>query len=314
MNRVGAEGRGESVWMAWFLSVTLTRFAPICEQQGDERLAALIRGRAKELALSANQQAWDGDWFRRAYYDDGQPLGSSGQPACEIDSIAQSWAVFSGAAEGDRASQAMESVWRKLVKPEPGIVLLFTPPFVQRGPDQGDPGYIAAYPPGVRENGGQYTHAACWAGLAFAKLGDAERAAAVLNCLNPVRHSDNRESIERYKVEPYVVAADIYGEEPHTGRGGWTWYTGSGGWLYRFILEGILGFERIGDQLTIAPCMPPDWPQFRLSYRFGGTVYHIRVERQARSDILETTMTAPCQFTLEDDGGEHSINIAIADG
>ncbi|HSH12897.1 MAG TPA: glycosyl hydrolase family 65 protein, partial [Desulfurivibrionaceae bacterium] len=305
---------GESVWMAWFLSLTLTRFAPICAQQGDERLATMLRSRAQELALAVDQQAWDGDWYRRAYYDGGQPLGSRGQPACEIDSIAQSWAVFAGTAEGDRAREAMESVWRKLVKPQPGIVLLFTPPFVQRGHNQAGPGYIAAYPPGVRENGGQYTHAACWAGLAFARLGDADKAAAVLDCLNPVRHGDSRESIERYKVEPYVVAADVYGEPPHTGRGGWTWYTGSGGWLYRFILEGILGFERRGDQLIITPCMPPDWPAFTLSYRYGGTVYQIQVARKPRSEVTATTQTAPCRLTLRDDGGEHRVTVAIPEG
>ncbi|MDI9245187.1 glucoamylase family protein [Marinobacter sp. CHS3-4] len=311
MNRVGVEGKGESVWMAWFLCLTLNRFAPICEQKGDHRLADLIRSRSREIALAANQQAWDGEWFRRAYYDNGQPLGSAGQNACEIDSIAQSWAVLSGLAEGNRARQAMDSVWRKLVKPDPGIVLLFTPAFRGRGANQADPGYIAAYPPGVRENGGQYTHAACWAGLAFAKLGDAEKAAAVLNCLNPVRHGDTREAIEKYKVEPYVIAADIYGEEPHTGRGGWTWYTGSGGWLYRFILEGILGFERDGNQLSITPCVPPEWPGFKLSYRYGDAVYHIDVERRAPSDVPEGVMAAPCEFMLEDDGEEHVIRIAI---
>ncbi|MFE8071861.1 glucoamylase family protein [Marinobacteraceae bacterium S3BR75-40.1] len=306
MNRVGVGGKGESVWMAWFLVTTLRRFAPISEKRLDASSAQRFLKRADELATAVNAQAWDGHWFRRAYYDDGSPLGSAGQSACEIDAIAQSWAVISGAADEDRAAQAMGEVGERLVREDPGMVLLFTPPFLGR--EESDPGYIAAYPPGVRENGGQYTHAACWTGLAFAGLGDNERAAAVLRCLNPINHGNSPETIGQYRVEPYVVAADIYGAEPHTGRGGWTWYTGSAGWLYRFILEGILGFRRDRNQLTINPCLPPEWPGFTLHYRYGESVYRIVVEREGEGEAV------PCQVKLVDDGAEHEVRISLERG
>lgn len=309
MNRVGAGGRGESVWMAWFLLVTLRRFAIVCERRGDQDMAERLRKRADALAKAANAEAWDGRWFRRAYDDNGNPLGAAGQTACEIDSIAQSWAVLSGAAEGERGQQAMEAVWERLVRRDPDRVLLFTPPF--EGREGGDPGYIAAYPPGVRENGGQYTHAACWAGLAFAALGQAERAAAVLDCLNPIRHGDSAAAIAQYRVEPYVVAADIYGAAPHTGRGGWTWYTGSAGWLYRFILEGILGITREGDSLTVKPCLPPEWPGYTLDYRFGKCVCRLIIARQTEPGSEAVWQTAPCQVKLIDDGAAHEVRIRV---
>lgn len=308
MNRVGLGGHGESVWMGWFLIQTLQRFAQVCSGRGDEATANNLSARAAGLANALHQQAWDGDWYRRAYYDDQTPMGSAGQKACEIDSIPQSWAVLSGAAEPDRTRRAMTSVWERLVRTDPGQVLLFTPPFTGRGQGQPDPGYIAAYPPGVRENGGQYTHAACWVGLAFAALGDAERASAVLDCLNPVRHGDSAERIGHYQVEPYVLAADIYGEPPHVGRGGWTWYTGSAGWLYRFILEGILGIRRVGKSLQVSPCLPPHWPGYTLDYRFGKSVYHIRVQRRTEST---SDIDGPGCIALKDDGAEHTVVIDV---
>lgn len=308
MNRVGLAGRGESVWMGWFLIVTLHRFTEVASARGDQETADKLATRADQLARSLNQNAWDGQWFRRAYYDDGSPMGSAGQPACEIDSIPQSWAVLSGAADSGRAEKAMTAVWEKLVRPDPGHVLLFTPAFRGRGQGQPDPGYIAAYPPGVRENGGQYTHAACWAGMAFAALGDEQKTSSVLDCLNPVKHGDSAERIIQYQVEPYVLAADIYGEPPHIGRGGWTWYTGSAGWLYRFILEGVLGVRRIGNQLQIKPCLPPHWPGFTLNYRYGHTTYSITVTRDGKAAPADTQ---PYCVLLADDGKPHDVTITI---
>lgn len=308
MNRVGLGGRGESVWMGWFLIVTLQRFSRVATGRGDQITAENLAARADHLAQKLNQNAWDGNWYRRAYYDDGTPMGSAGKPACEIDSIPQSWSVLSEVADTARTKMAMEAVWTKLVRPDPGQVLLFTPPFRGRGKGQPDPGYIAAYPPGVRENGGQYTHAACWAGMAFAALGDAEKTSAVLDCLNPVNHGDSEARIGQYQVEPYVLAADIYGEAPHIGRGGWTWYTGSAGWLYRFILEGVLGIRRVGNELQVKPCLPPQWPGYTLRYRYGQTVYRITVKR--RSEGL-SQVEQHNSVSLIDDGKRHDITIEI---
>ena len=308
MNRVGLGGKGESVWMGWFLIRTLERFARICAGRHDDVMAGTLRARSTVISEALDAQAWDGAWYRRAYYDDQTPMGAAGQPACEIDSIPQSWAVLSAAGDPQRARKAMAAVWDRLVRPDPGQVLLFTPPFTGRGEGQPDPGYIAAYPPGVRENGGQYTHAACWVGLAFAALGDAERASTVLDCLNPVKHGDSAERIAQYKVEPYVLAADIYGEPPHVGRGGWTWYTGSAGWLYRFILEGILGVRRVGNSLQVSPCLPPHWPGYTLNYRFGKSVYRITVRR--RSDSTADHDGARC-ISLTDDGLDHAVHIEV---
>ncbi len=308
MNRVGLGGRGESVWMGWFLIVTLQRFSAIATQRGDHATADSLSVRAAALANRMDKHAWDGQWYLRAFYDDGTPMGSAGQAACEIDSIAQSWSVLSGAADPEKMHLAMAAVWEKLVRPDPGQVLLFTPAFHGRSDGQPDPGYIAAYPPGVRENGGQYTHAACWAGMAFAALGDATRAGAVLDCLNPVKHGDTPERISQYQVEPYVLAADIYGELPHTGRGGWTWYTGSAGWLYRFILEGILGICRVGNELRVSPCLPPHWPGYCLNYRYGKATYRIIVQRVEGTPSQTGT---PFTIPLQDDGEAHEIHVEI---
>ena len=253
MNRVGAEGRGESVWVAWFLIATLRAFADAAEARGDADRAARSRRSAESLRVAVEQHAWDGGWYLRAFFDDGTPLGSARNDECQIDSIAQSWAVISGAADPDRARRALEAVDERLVRREDGLILLFDPPF-DAGPL--DPGYIKGYLPGIRENGGQYTHAATWVVLAFARLGRGRTAFELFNLLNPIRHADSPEAVDRYKVEPYVVAADVYGRAPHVGRGGWTWYTGSASWLYRVALEAILGFRRAGDRLTARSVHP----------------------------------------------------------
>jgi cyclic beta-1,2-glucan synthetase len=285
MNRVGLDGRGESIWLGWFLLATLQRFAPLTTDP------APYLQKAEKLAQSLEAHAWDGEWYLRAFYDDGSKLGSRESIECQIDSIAQSWAVLSGAAHGEprakigttsRAEQAMESVNQRLVRPTEQMILLFTPPFDKT---ERDPGYIKGYLPGVRENGGQYTHAAIWTAWAFAKLGQGERAAELFRMLNPISHADTPEKAARYKVEPYVIAADIYSAPTHIGLGGWTWYTGSSGWMYRLGLEAILGIVKVGDSLEINPCIPRTWPGFKVDYRFGNSHYKIEVLQVPRGSI-----------------------------
>ncbi|MEE8390945.1 MAG: hypothetical protein V3S14_09155, partial [Anaerolineae bacterium] len=278
LSRVGIEGRGESVWLGWFLHATLTRFAEICERMGDDESVAqaiAYRQQARDLSQTLEESSWDGSWYRRAYYDDGTPLGSAENAECQIASIAQSWSVLSGAADPMRAAQAMEAVADRLVRYNEQLILLFTPPFDKTSRD---PGYIKGYLPGIRENGGQYTHAALWTVWAFAELGQGDRAEALFWLLNPIYHSDTPEKMMRHRVEPYVIAADVYSVEPHVGRGGWTWYTGSAGWMVRLGLEAILGLRREGQVLRINPCIPIDWPGYELTYRYGKTCYQIRVE------------------------------------
>ena len=264
MNRVGAEGRGESIWLGWFLYATLKRFAALAVQMRDDPSPYLQQAEKLSQALEAN--AWDGDWYLRAFFDDGKPLGSHENSECRIDSIAQSWSVLSEAGDPKRAALAMESVNKLLVKQTEQMVLLFTPPFDKAG---SDPGYIKGYLPGVRENGGQYTHAAIWSAWAFAKLGQGDLAGELFHLLNPANHADTGEKAARYKVEPYVIAADISSEYPNNGIGGWTWYTGSSGWMYRLGIEAILGITRMGAVLNINPCIPRFWPGFKVNYRFG---------------------------------------------
>jgi len=310
MNRVGAEGRGESVWLAWFLHATLSRFAPIAESRGESATAARWLKHAFALQQAIEREAWDGDWYRRGYYDDGTPLGSVANDECRIDSIAQSWAVISGAGEASRALRAMSAVNAQLVSRSDGLVQLFTPAFDRT---THDPGYIKAYPPGLRENGGQYTHAAMWSTLAFAMLGDGDRAGELFSLLNPINHASTRAGIHRYKVEPYVVCADVYSAAPHIGRGGWTWYTGSAAWMYRTAVEGILGIHRRGTALLIDPCVPRGWASFEITYKFGASRYRIAVEnpRGVNRGIVQTTLDgqqipcAPCEIQLKDDGNYH---------
>jgi cyclic beta-1,2-glucan synthetase len=310
MNRVGVAGRGESVWLGWFLYATLLRFAPIADERAQSNRAVAWRQHAAALIQAIELKAWDGDWYRRGYYDDGTPLGSASSDECRIDSIAQSWAVICGGAQRGRATRAMAAVEAQLVNRSAGLVQLFTPPF-DHTPH--DPGYIKAYPPGLRENGGQYTHAATWSVLAFALLGDGDRAGELFSLLNPINHAGDPAQVERYKVEPYVIVADVYSVAPHIGRGGWTWYTGSAGWMYRVGMEGILGVNLRGQTLRLDPCIPRAWTGFEFTYRYGTSCYHItvknprRVSRGIARALLDgqELMTAPCDFTLVDDGQTH---------
>ncbi len=274
MSRVGVHGQGESVWVAWFLYSTIEQFLPYCESRGESARVARYRKHLLDLKAALERHGWDGDWYRRAFFDDGTPLGSTVNDECRIDSIAQSWSVLSGAAEPQRAARAMAAVDEYLVHRGDGLVKLFDPPF-DRGTT--DPGYIKGYLPGVRENGGQYTHAALWTLMAFAKLGDGDRAAELYSLLNPVNHASTRAGLYRYKVEPYVAAADVYGLSPHVGRGGWTWYTGSASWMYRAAIESILGLERQGKRLILRPRIPHHWPFFEIDYRVDSVTYRIRV-------------------------------------
>jgi cyclic beta-1,2-glucan synthetase len=310
MNRVGAAGRGESVWLGWFLHAALLRFAPIAERRGESATASSWRKHAFALQQAIEREAWDGDWYRRGYFDDGTPLGSVTSDECRIDSIAQSWAVISGAADRERAVRAMSAVNAQLVSRSDGLVKLFTPPFDHTAHD---PGYIKAYPPGLRENGGQYTHAAMWSTLAFAMMGDGDRAGELFSILNPINHASTRAGIHRYKVEPYVACADVYSSAHHVGRGGWTWYTGSAGWMYRTAVEGILGIHLRGRILSIDPCIPRAWTGFEITYKHGASRYRIAVENphgvsrgvvRATLDGREISST-PYEIALVDDGSYH---------
>ncbi|HZX85198.1 MAG TPA: glycosyl transferase, partial [Reyranella sp.] len=273
MNRVGEGGKGESVWLGWLFIRTVEIFAPLAKARDPVRTKSW-RAHAASVREAIEREAWDGDWYRRATYDDGSWLGSSANDECRIDSIAQSWAVLSGAAAPARAAQAMASLEQHLVRRDDGLVLLFTPPFEAT---THDPGYIKGYPPGLRENGGQYSHAAMWAILAFAKLGDGARAHDLFTLLNPINHGSSPAEVATYKVEPYVLAADVYSVAPHAGRGGWTWYTGSAAWMYRAGIEGILGVRKEGAFLTVAPCIPESWPGFEARVTIAGTPYEIVV-------------------------------------
>ncbi|HEY2187357.1 MAG TPA: cyclic beta 1-2 glucan synthetase, partial [Caldimonas sp.] len=268
MNLIGIGGRGESVWLAFFLIAVLERFASLALARGDDAFSASCNADAATLRGAVEANAWDGNWYLRAWFDDGSPVGAAANRECKIDSIAQSWAVLSAAASPERAAAAMDSLHRHLVRPEARVVQLLDPPFDVSDPW---PGYIQGYVPGVRENGGQYTHGAIWAALAFVTLGDRQRAWQLFDLLDPVRHGDSAARIAIYKTEPYVMAGDVYAIAPHAGRGGWTWYTGSAGWMYQLIVEGLLGLKRAGSRLALSPLLPDDWDGFELRYRFGAT-------------------------------------------
>lgn len=314
MNRVGAQGNGESVWLAWFLTATLRRFAAHADARGEARRAACWRARADGYVAAAERTAWDGAWYLRAYYDDGAALGTAGDEECRIDAIAQSWAVLSGAAEPARARTAMRAVNEQLVREDLRLMLLLAPPFDRSARD---PGYIKGYLPGVRENGAQYTHAALWSVLAMAKLGDGTRAGDLMRMLNPYARARTPTDAETYMVEPYVVAGDVYAAAGHEGRGGWTWYTGAASWTYRVALEGILGLEKLGDRFRLEPCIPAAWPGFTLDYRCGTSSYHIDVRnpdgasRGALAVTLDGAPTRDGWITLTDDGQEHAVVIVL---
>jgi cyclic beta-1,2-glucan synthetase len=315
MNRVGEHGKGESVWLAWFLHTILWEFAKIADSRGEHERAEAWRLHVSALKAALERDSWDGDWYRRAYFDDGTPLGSTENEECKIDSIAQTWGVMSGAAEPGRASRAMVAVDHQLVRRPEGLILLFTPPF-DHTPH--DPGYIKGYVPGIRENGGQYSHAAAWTVIAIAALGDGDKACELFQMLNPITHTSSRASVQRYKVEPYVVAGDVYAEPPHVGRGGWTWYTGSAGWLYRAGLESILGFRVRGTTLSIDPCIPRNWPSYSINFRYRSATYQIRVNnpsgvsRGVASVSLDDRFLANLAIIpLADDGTAHQVDIVL---
>ena len=316
MNRVGERGLGESVWLGWFLYATLVAFAPLAEARGEAARAAAWLAHAARLRAALEQDGWDGAWYRRGYFDDGTPLGSSTNDECRIDSIAQSWSVISGAAEPARAARAMAAVDEQLIRRSEGLALLFTPPFDRTALD---PGYIKGYPPGVRENGGQYTHAAIWSAIAFAALGQGDKAAELFSLMNPINHTSTRADVQRYKVEPYVVAADVYSVAPHVGRGGWTWYTGSAGWLYRLGIEAILGLRLQGAFLSLAPCIPKAWPHFEIVFKYRSARYEIAVDNPngvcrgvAHAELDGTTLPAGAtRVPLVDDGQAHKVRVIL---
>jgi cyclic beta-1,2-glucan synthetase len=287
MNRVGAKGRGESVWLGWFLVAVMTRFAVLCESVQDPAEASRWRDRAAALRAKVDACAWDGAWYLRAFHDDGSLVGSASQRECRIDSIAQSWAVLSGDVTAN-ARLAVRAADDRLIQERDRLVLLLTPPFDST---PHDPGYIRAYPPGVRENGGQYSHAATWLGWAHARLGDGKRAERVFRLLNPILHACTDEDTERYRVEPYALAGDIHGAAPMTGRGGWTWYTGAAAWMWRLGIEAILGIRRVRGRLFIDPCIPNAWPGFEAWVQMGAATIHIVVENPESVCCGIATMT-----------------------
>jgi len=311
MNLVGMHGKGESVWLGFFLHDTLSAFHELAVRQGDKVFAERCHAEAEQLKRNLELHGWDGEWYRRAYFDDGTPLGAASNPECRIDSIAQSWAVLSGVADPTHARRAMGALEQHLVRRDDRLVQLLDPPFDSSSLN---PGYIRGYLPGVRENGGQYTQAAIWATMAFAELGDRRLAWELFAMINPVRHGDSPEAIEIYKVEPYVVAADVYAVAPHQGRGGWSWYTGSAGWLYRLILESLLGLRIGAGTMHFRPCLPADWPGFTLSYRYRSSLYRISVSQGdgAAGITLDGRLLTGHGMALLDDGLEHVAEIHIA--
>jgi cyclic beta-1,2-glucan synthetase len=315
MNRVGHQGRGESVWLGWFLSKILHDFGAIVAARGDSARATRWR-RERERMGRMLEQAWDGDWYRRGYFDDGTPLGSAQAQECRIDTISQSWAVLSGAARPGRAERAMDAVRMQLVRRDAGVIQLLAPPFDQ---SPLDPGYIKGYLPGVRENGGQYTHAALWTVMAIAHLGNGDEAVELFHMLNPINHTRTPADVDRYKVEPYVVAADVYTHPAHIGRGGWTWYTGSAAWMYRLGLESILGLRQRGQCFSVTPCVPASWDRFVVRWRQGKSLYVITVENPGHRNrgVSEATLDGapvePGAIPLVDDGAVHHLHVVMGE-
>jgi len=321
MNLVGAEGKGESVWLGFFLFDLLMRFREIAGIHHDPSFAELCRVNAEWIRENLERDGWDGGWYRRAYFDSGQPLGSSLNPECMIDSVTQSWAVLSGAAAQERAITALEAVHEHLILPDEMLITLLTPPF---DTSPLDPGYIKGYVPGVRENGGQFSHAAIWVVMAFAAQKNLQRAWSLLPFLNPIHHSRTPDDVRKYRVEPYVIASDIYSAPPHTGRGGWTWYTGSAGWMYTLILESLLGLRLSGDLIRIDPCIPVTWKSYQIDYRYRSTTYHVLVQNsrplgfcgtgsRVRSVTVDGIDQADKSIHLADDRGEHQVEVDLGE-
>jgi cellobiose phosphorylase len=316
MSRVGHEGTGESVWLAFFLHKVLTSFATLADRQGDSVYAEKCRLEARGLSERIDANAWDGRWYLRAFFDDGRPLGSAQNSQCQIDLLPQAWAVLSGATDLHRSQTALETSLERLVDSDAGVIRLFEPPFA--GTEM-DPGYIRGYAPGVRENGGQYTHAAVWAVMAVARLGNAQEAWRLFSLLNPIHHADSPERASRYKVEPYVLAADVYSAKGHEGQGGWTWYTGSAGWMYRLLIEDLLGLRLEVDKLTFSPLLPAEWNEYTLHYRYRNTFYHIHVVKagelatQVQRVVLDDVEQLDRTIHLVDDGKEHPAIVEVGD-
>jgi cyclic beta-1,2-glucan synthetase len=312
-DRVGRAGRGESIFVGWFLHSVLGTFARLCDDRGDPQRAVRYRSERERLGTML-EQSWDGEWYRRAYFDDGTPLGSAQNDAGRIDSVAQTWAVLSGAAPIKRAERAMDAVRSLLVRRASRVILLLDPPFDQTALD---PGYIKGYLPGVRENGGQYTHAAQWVVLALARLGSGDEAAELFHMLNPINHSRTPADVQQYKTEPYAVAGDVYDHPAHRGRGGWTWYTGSAAWMYRVALEGILGLRRQGSSFRVDPCIPSSWPGFAIEWTFEGTRYSIEVENPERrcrgvaSVTLDGAEVEPQAIPWVGDRRSHRVRVVL---
>jgi len=312
MNLVGAQGQGESVWLAFFLYDVLSRFAVLARQRGDVTVADRYTIEAGRLRGNIEEHGWDGQWYRRAYFDDGTPLGSAANPECQIDSLPQSWSVLSGAAPRQRSVTAMDHVLSRLVHRDPGYIQLLDPPFDKSSLN---PGYIKGYVPGVRENGGQYTHGAIWAIMAMAQLGDGDRAWDLFSLINPIFHGDSAQSISTYRVEPYVAVADVYAVAPHIGRGGWTWYTGSAGWMYRLISESLLGLHLQVDKLRLTPRIPATWPEFKVHYRYRETFYHITIRNgggmSVRRIVADGAEQAEKVISLVDDRTDHNVEVDL---
>jgi cellobiose phosphorylase len=314
MNRVGHEGRGESVWLGFFLYDVLMKFAELARTRNDLAFSERCITEAQRLQQNLEQHAWDGQWYRRAYFDNGEPLGSQTNPECQIDSLPQSWSVISGAGDPPRSRQAMEAVRQRLVRYDVRLIQLFDPPFDKSALN---PGYIKGYIPGVRENGGQYTHGAIWTAMAFALMGENDRAWELFKLLNPIHHGDTAKNIATYKVEPYVVAADVYAVAPHTGRGGWTWYTGSAGWMYRLLIETLLGINLIGDRLLLNPRLPKTWTTYKIHYRYRQTIYHITISRLAADSgegnklVVDGNELEGQTVPLVDDQREQFVELAV---
>jgi cyclic beta-1,2-glucan synthetase len=314
MNRVGEEGRGESVWLAWFLIVVLEGMVELAERVSENQVAEHYRDEAERLRLAIDREAWDGAWYLRARFDDGTPLGSAANDEGRIDSLPQSWAWIAGGGDRERAERALDRAWRQLVLRGEKLALLFTPPFDLMRPS---PGYIQGYPPGVRENGGQYTHAAIWLAIALARSGDGDRAAELMHYLNPIERARDLSEVWRYKLEPYVMPADVYNLAGHAGEGGWSWYTGSGGWMYRAWIEEILGLRRIDSKLQCNPVIPKHWEGYNLTYRYGEAIYEISVENPDRVQTgvrwveLDGRRLDDQGIPLEDNPIRHSVIVRM---
>jgi cellobiose phosphorylase len=310
LSNVGPQGRGESVWLAWFLLSVLPAFADLADGR-DSALANQCRERVALLRKAVDASCWDGEWYLRGFFDDGSPLGSHNNTEARIDSLPQSWAVIAGGGDSERAEIAMKSADRELVKESERVVLLFTPPFDHSTPH---PGYIMGYPPGIRENGGQYTHGSLWMAMAWARLGEGRQATRLLQFMNPVEHSRSPQDVQHYRGEPYISAADVYASPLQTGQSGWTWYTGSAAWMYRIWLEEVLGFRLRGHTLTLRPVIPANWPGFKLTYTFKATRYEISVVRTDTTPRVEmdNKLLADGAVPLVDDGVARRVTIFIA--